>query len=85
MTDLDRLKEKLIDLRLKVMAHHLEAVLKEANQKNRDSLFILNQLAGLWLEHRWQNAIKLRFQQSKLNEKMTIDQFHFNHHKSRKE
>ncbi len=85
MTDLDRLKEKLIDLRLKVMAHHLEAVLKEANQKNRDSLFILNQLAGLQLEHRWQNAIKLRFQQSKLNEKMTIDQFDFNHHKSRKD
>jgi DNA replication protein DnaC len=85
MTDLEHLKEKLINLRLKVMAQQLETVLKEANQKNRDALFILNQLADLESEHRWQNAIKLRFQQSKLNEKITIDQFDFNHHKSRKD
>lgn len=29
--------------------------------------------------------IKLRWQQSRLNEKITIDQFDFNHHKSRKD
>ncbi len=85
MTDLEHLKEKLINLRLKLMAQHLEDVLKEANQKNRDFLFILNELADLESEHRWQNATKLRFQQSRLNEKITIDQFDFNHHKSRKD
>ena len=85
MKDLERLKEKLIGLRLKLMAQHLEATLKEANQKNLDFLSILNRLADLEAEHRWQNAIKLRCQQSRLNEKITIDQFDFNHHKSRKD
>ena len=84
MTDLQGLKEKLINLRLKMMAHYLESVLEQANEKNHNSLFVLNQLVELEAEHRWQNAIKLRFQQSKLNEKITIDQFDFNHHKSRK-
>ena len=85
MTDLERLREKLIGLRLKVMAQHLEAVLKEAGEKNRDALFVLNQLAELEAEYRWHNAITLRFQQSKLNEKITIDHYDFNHHKSRKD
>ena len=85
MRDFERLKEKLIGLRVKVMAQHLEAILKEASEKNRDSFFVLNQLADLEAEHRWHNAIKLRFQQSKLNEKLTIDQFDFTHHKSRKD
>jgi DNA replication protein DnaC len=85
MTDLEHLKEKLIQLRLKVMAQNLETILKDATDKNRDSLFVLHQLSDLEAEHRWHNAIKLRFQQSKLNEKLTIDQFDFNHHKSRKD
>ena len=85
MKDLERLKEKLINLRLKIMAQHLEITLKEANQKNHDFLSTLNRLADLEAEHRWQNAIKLRWQQSRLNEKITIDQFDFNHHKSRKD
>ncbi len=85
MTELDPIKDKLINLRLKVMAQHLETLVKEANEKNRDFLFVLDQLADLEAEHRWQNAIKLRFQQSRLNEKITIDQFDFNHHKSRKD
>ena len=85
MTKIDRIKDKLINLRLKVMAQHLETLVKEANEKNRDFLFVLGQLADLETEHRWQNAIKLKFQQSRLNEKITIDQFDFNHHKSRKD
>jgi DNA replication protein DnaC len=85
MTDVERLKEKLIALRLKRMAQHLEAILKEATEKNRDPLFVLNQLADLEAEHRWHNAVALRFQQSKLNEKITIDQFDFNHHSSRRD
>ncbi len=85
MTDLQDLKEKLIRLRLKVMAQELDASLQDANKNNTDFLSILDRLADLETEHRRQNAIKLRFRQSKLNEKTTIDQFDFNHHKSRKE
>ena len=85
MIDLEHLKEKLVQLRLKAMAQHLEDILSQASDKNRNSLFVLNQLADLEAEYRWQNAIKLKFQQSKLNEKLTIDQFDFNHHKSRKD
>jgi DNA replication protein DnaC len=85
MKDLERLKEKLIGLRLKLMAQHLETVLKEATQKNLDFLSILNRLADLEAEHRWHNATKLRFQQSRLNEKITIDQFDFHHHSSRRD
>lgn len=85
MTDSERVKETLMGLRLKVMAQHLDAVLKEADEKNRDILFVLNHLAELEAEHRWHNAVRLRFQQSKLNEKITIDQFDFDHHKSRRD
>jgi DNA replication protein DnaC len=85
MTDLQRLKEKLISLRLKVMAQELDAILEHANKKNTDFVSILERLVDLEAEHRWQNAIKLKFQQSKLNEKTTIDHFDFSHHKSRKD
>jgi DNA replication protein DnaC len=85
MADLQALKDKLIQLRLKTMAQNLETTLKEASEKNRDTLFVISHLTQLEAEHRWHNAIKLRFQQSKLNEKLTIDQFDFNHHKSRKD
>jgi len=85
MTDLQRLKEKLISLRLKVMSMELEAILQNANKNNTDFVAVLDRLVDLEAEHRWQNAIKIRFQQSKLNEKTTIDQFDFKHHKSRKD
>jgi DNA replication protein DnaC len=85
MTDLQRLKEKLINLRLKIMAQELDGILLDANKNNTDFLSTLERLADLETEHRRQNAIKLRFQQSKLYEKVTIDQFDFNHHKSRKD
>jgi DNA replication protein DnaC len=85
MTDLHHLKEKLITLRLKIMARELDAVLNDANQKNADFLSTLDRLIDMEAGHRQQNAIKLRFQQSRLNQKLTIDQFDFNHHKSRKD
>ncbi len=85
MIDLQSLKGKLISLRLKVMAQELDATVQDANKNNSDFLSILDRLADLETEHRRQNAIKLRFQQSKLNERTTVDQFDFNHHKSRKD
>ena len=82
---MEELKEKLMKLRLKVMAQELEAILDEAKQKNTDFLSMLEKLADLETESRWQNAIKLRFRQSRLSEKLTVDHFDFNHHKSRKD
>ena len=67
------------------MARELEAILDEAEQKNTDFLSMLERLADLETESRWQNAIKLRFRQSGLSEKLTVDHFDFNHHKSRKD
>jgi DNA replication protein DnaC len=85
MTLLDQVKEKLIRLRLKIMAQHLEEVIEQAKKNNRDPLFVLNQLAEAEAEHRLQSAIKLRFQQARLNEKITLDAFDFHHHKSRQD
>lgn len=85
MTQMDRLKEKLTKLRLKGMADQLEPVLKKAGEKNLDFLSTFDLLADIEVDRRWQNAIALRWRQSRLNEKITIDQFDFNHHKSRKD
>jgi DNA replication protein DnaC len=85
MTRLDQLKEKLVKLRLKGMADQLEPVLKKAGEKNLDFLSTFDLLVDIEVDRRWQNAIALRWRQSRLNEKITIDQFDFNHHKSRKD
>jgi DNA replication protein DnaC len=85
MTTLDQVKEKLIRLRLKIMAQCLEEVIQQAKEKNRDTLFVINQLADAEAEHRLQTAVKLRFQQAKLTEKITLDAFDFHHHKSRQD
>ena len=83
MTTIEQAKEKLIQLRLKIMAQRLEEVIQQAKEKNRDPLFVLNQLAEAEADHRWQSAIKLRFQQARINEKITLDAFDFHHHNSR--
>jgi DNA replication protein DnaC len=67
------------------MAQCIEEVIQHAKDNNRDPLFVLNQPADAEAEHRLQSAIKLRFQQAKLNEKITLDSFDFHHHKSRQD
>ena len=85
MTTIEQVKENLIQLRLKIMAQRLEEVIQQAKEKNRDPLFVLNQLTDAEAEHRLQSAIRLRFQQARLNEKVTLDAFDFPHHKSRQD
>ena len=85
MTASQRLKDKLTDLRLKGMLQQLDPILEQATQKNLDVVTTLNLLADIELEQRWQNAILLRWRQSALKDKLTIDQFNFDHHKSRNE
>ena len=80
-----RLKDKLTDLRLKGMLQQLDPILEQATQKNLDVVTTLTLLADIELEQRWQNAILLRWRQSALKDQLTIDQFNFDHHKSRNE
>ena len=79
------LKGKLLDLRLKGMADALDPVMEHAEAHNLDLRSTLGRLADLELEQRFHNAIALRWRQSKLTDKLTIDQFDFSHHKSRQE
>jgi len=76
--------EKCKALRLKVSAENLVQVIDLATQKNWSPLETIDHLFELELESRHQNKIALRFKQSKLLEKPTIDQFDFDHHGSRK-
>ncbi len=76
------LKFKL--LRLKTCAGNILQVTDLAKQKNWSALQIIEHLLDLELEAREKNRIALRFKQSKLFEKPTIDQFDFNFHLSRK-
>ena len=85
MNHVQDLKAKLTGLRLKGMADHLDVAIEQAVKNNLDLLASLSRLADLELEKRFQNAIALRWKQSKLTEKLTIDQFDFDHHKSRRE
>jgi len=71
-------------LRLKATAQNLAQVIEMATNKNWNPLETIDHLFELELEYRYQNKVALRFKQSKLLEKPTIDQFDFDHHGSRK-
>lgn len=85
MSTRQALKGKLLDLRLKGMADALDPVMEHAVAHNLDLLSTLERLADLEIEQRLHNAIALRWRQSKLTDKLTIDQFDFSHHRSRQE
>jgi DNA replication protein DnaC len=85
MSDTDRLHEKLKHLRLAGMLHHLDTTLEQATTKNLDVISTLNLLADIEIEQRWQRAILQRWRSSGLKEKLTMDQFDFDHHRSRKD
>ena len=76
--------EKFKLLKLKTCAENLSQVIELAKEKNWSALQIIEHLLDLELESREKNRIALRFKQSKLFEKPTIDQFDFNFHVSRK-
>jgi len=76
--------EKCKALRLKATAQNLAQVVDMATNKNWNPLETIDHLFELELEYRYQNKVALRFKQSKLLEKPTIDQFDFDHHGSRK-
>ena len=81
---IDEVIEKCKLLRLKACAENLQNIIEMAAQKNWPPLKVVDHLLALELEARRQSKIILRFKQSKLLEKPTIDQFDFNFHISRK-
>jgi DNA replication protein DnaC len=80
----EQLVEKSRQLNLKAFADHLPETISYSQEKNWPLDKTLLHLLNLELDRREQNRIDLRFKQSKLNEMVTIDQFDFDHHKSRK-
>lgn len=83
MSEIEKLREKLRKLHLRAMARELDGVLKECRDKNLDQLAALERLADIELDSRYHQAVELRYRQSHLREKLTIDAFDFHHHKSR--
>jgi len=81
---IDKVIEKCKALRLKATSENLTQIIEIATEKNWSPLETIDHLFELELESRHQNKIALRFKQSKLLEKPTIDQFDFDHHGSRK-
>ena len=81
---IDEVIEKCKLLRLKACADNLQNIIEMVAQKNWPSLKVVDHLLALELEARRQSKIILRFKQSKLLQKPTIDQFDFNFHISRK-
>jgi DNA replication protein DnaC len=81
---IEKVIEKCKALRLKATAQNLAQVIELATNQNWAPLETIDHLFELELEYRQQNKIALRFKQSKLLEKPTIDQFDFDHHGSRK-
>jgi DNA replication protein DnaC len=77
------LQQKLDQLNLTTMSHHLDQMLAEATAKNLSLAQTLEALIDRELESRYQRSIERRFKLSRLQTKPSIDSFHFNHHKSR--
>jgi DNA replication protein DnaC len=77
------LQQKLEQLNLTTLSHHLEPMLTEATAKNLSLTQTLETLLDCEIESRYQRSIERRFKLSRLQTKPSIDSFHFHHHKSR--
>ena len=82
-TMIESVIEKLKALRLKASADCLAQIIQQAEKQNLSPLEIINAIADLEVEYRRKKRVLLRFNQSKLLEKPTIDQFDFHFHISR--
>src|SRR5499433_2525942 len=82
-TPMTPLQQKLEQLNLITMSHHLHQMLAEATTKNLSLAQTLEALIDREIESRQQRSIERRFKLSRLQTKPSIDSFHFNHHKSR--
>ncbi len=74
--------EKFKALRLKHCAENITEIIGQAEKNNLSCLQAIGRLLDIELEERTAARIALRFKQSKLTEKTTIDQFDFDFHSS---
>lgn len=81
---METIKHKFKALRLKNCSDHIEEILDQAADKNLSPLQTIHRLLDFEIEAREKARILQRFKQSRLDEKITIDQFDFHHHSSRK-
>ena len=81
---IDDIVNKCKELRLKTCGENIEDVVAFGSKENWPSLKVIGHLFDLEIEGRRKSRIELRFRQSRLFRKPTIDQFDFNHHSSRK-
>lgn len=81
---MDKVIAKFKELRLKNCALNFEEVMKYSDQNNLSTLQTIERLLDVEIACREKARIALRFKQSKLGEKTTIDQFDFAHHESRR-
>jgi len=65
------------------MSQQLEKILTEAASKNLTVAATLEWLIDMELEARRNRAVDRRFKCSRLQVQLSIDTFHFQHHKSR--
>ena len=82
---IDEIIDKCKQLRLKACGQNISQVIEMATEKNWSTLKSVAYLFDLELEYRRQNRIAPCFKKSKLTEKLTVDQFDFHYHRSRKE
>ncbi len=80
---MDAVIDKFKLLRLKNCALNLPDILDQSVRNNLSALQTIDRLLEIEIVCRKQARIILRFKQSKLGEKTTIDQFDFTHHESR--
>ena len=65
------------------MSRHLDQLLVDATAKNLSLAQTLETLVDHEIESRNQRSVERRFRLSRLQTKLSIDSFHFQHHKSR--
>jgi len=82
---MNELIDKCKELRLKASEQNIVQVIETASEKNWSIQKTMAYLFDLELEYRRLNRVALYFKKSKLTEKLTIDQFDFGYHRSRKD
>jgi DNA replication protein DnaC len=80
---MNELARKLEQLQLTTICLELDRVLADAASRNISHQETIEWLADIELEGRTKRSIERRFRLSKLQAKMGIESFDFNHHKSR--
>jgi DNA replication protein DnaC len=80
---IEPVKRKCRELRLRNCERNIESVAALAQEKNLSFIQATERLLDIELEERDKARVLLRYKQSKLTEKPTIDQFNFAFHSSR--